>query len=242
MQNYRIKHFKEIDSTNAYALENLDGLQHGDVIQADIQHQGYGRFKRHWVSASGSNLYISIVLKPATAYESLANITQYMSLVICRLLEKYTIRSVLKWPNDVLVNGAKIAGLLGETSFQGSQLRGYVLGIGINLNMSNEVLNAIDQKATSLNLLINQSVPHDSFLNQLLEAFFLDYEFVLKNGFTKIRSEYMLKSPFIGKRIRVNASNHSYEGIAEGFTDEGCLILNLDSGIKKIFNAGDVFL
>lgn len=211
------------------------------MIQADWQTNGYGRFKRPWISLNSSNIYLSIVLKPNTYSSSLSNLTQYISLIICRLLEKYSIQPVLKWPNDVLVSGAKIAGLLGETSFRGSQLRGYVLGAGINLNLSHQDLNSINQKATSLNQLINKQVERDTFLNLLLEAFFADYESVLQNGFKKIQDEYESRCPFIEKKIKVNLSNESFDGIAKGFTEDGCLILMLDSGEEKVITVGDVY-
>ncbi len=240
MQYYKITHFDCIDSTNTYALTHLDLLKDRDVIQADLQTKGYGRFKRHWISPSSSNIYVSVILKPDVYHNAMANLTQYMSLVICRIFETYNVHADLKWPNDVLVNGAKIAGLLSETSFQGNEFKGYVLGVGINLNMTQDELDAIDQKAVSLNFLINQPVNRDNFLTQLLDWFFSDYKSVLQKGFSVIKSDYLRRSPYIGMKVKVTLPNAFFQGIAEGLTDDGCLILKLDSGENKIFTAGDV--
>ncbi|HBH19346.1 MAG TPA: biotin--[acetyl-CoA-carboxylase] ligase, partial [Cyanobacteria bacterium UBA9579] len=196
-ENYNITYFDEIDSTNTYSLRNIVGLNDRHVVIAARQTSGKGRLARKWISDIEGNVYMSIVLKPSDTMDKelpLSNITQYMSVVLCRVLESYGVIPEIKWPNDVLVNGKKISGILSEISTQGSTLKGFVLGIGINLNLSQEDINAIDQPATSLNLLTGQLINRDLFIKQLLDEFFMDYDSFIQDGFISIKSEYQQRS------------------------------------------------
>jgi BirA family biotin operon repressor/biotin-[acetyl-CoA-carboxylase] ligase len=242
---FNIIRFDEIDSTNDHAIRNLDSFNDRDVILAETQKKGHGRFSRKWVSHVPENIYMSIVLKPnikITDSSPLANITQYMSLVICDVLDLYNTPGQVKWPNDVLVKGAKIAGLLSQSSIQEKQLKGYVLGVGINLNMSPGVLKQIDQPATSLNLETGMAVDRDQFLDKLLKEFFSGYENFLKNGFPSIKEQYIHKTSFLGKEIRVALMDTEVAGTAKGFSDDGCLILVTDQGKEQKITIGDVLI
>jgi len=243
MSTYTVLRLDEIDSTNSYALRNLSSMPDRQVILAEKQTEGYGRFNRHWISSTPENIYMSLVLKPCTEVHDsvpLVNITQYGSVVICEVLKKYDIRAVLKWPNDVLVNGLKIAGLLGESAFEGSRLKGYVLGVGINLNMTPDDLKRIDQPVTSLNLLTNMAINRDSFLDCLLEEFFKGYELFLEGGFRTIRETYIQRSTFLGKKITVITLESRIHGIARNFFDDGSLLIVTNKGEEKKITAGDV--
>ncbi len=240
----KILNLNEVDSTNNYALRNLSSLSDRQVIVAEKQTRGHGRLARKWVSHVPENVYMSLVLKPfreVKEHSPLTNLTQYMSVVICEFLLKYNVHAELKWPNDVLVKGAKIAGLLGESTFQGILLKGYVLGAGINLNMTPDDLKVIDQPATSLNLLTGNPVNRDSFISGLLDKFFSGYDQFLEKGFLHIKEQYTKKSTFLGKKITVTSLLKSRTiGIAKNFTDYGSLILAADSGKEKIIKAGDI--
>jgi BirA family biotin operon repressor/biotin-[acetyl-CoA-carboxylase] ligase len=123
MASYRIIEFSELESTNRYACARLDELSHGDVIQAIVQTAGHGRLRRPWVAHVPGNLCISLVLKPlhvAPAELPLTNVSQFLALCVCRAFHVHGVQANLKWPNDVLVAGHKIAGLLAETVVQGN--------------------------------------------------------------------------------------------------------------------------
>ncbi len=232
-----------MNSTNETAMQHLDLYPDRHIIAAEIQTRGRGRLDRAWISDIPGNIYITIVLKPdcpAVSESPLVNISQYMSVCICYELEFHGISPSLKWPNDILVNGKKIGGILCQTSLLGNRLAGFALGTGINLNMSSGDLLRIDQPATSLNLLTGSPVDRDLFLNRLAERFFSGYDKFMEKGFCSILEPYRQRSLFLGSRIRVRLPGSELTGTATHFTDKGCLVLETTGGDKQVIRAGDV--
>jgi BirA family biotin operon repressor/biotin-[acetyl-CoA-carboxylase] ligase len=243
MEQINILRFAEVKSTNSYALKNLHSLADRQVIIAERQTDGYGRLGRRWVSHNPDNIYMSLILKPVDALEipmALTGLTQYMSLTLCELLLEYGVHASIKWPNDVRVGGAKIAGLLGEASFQGDRLMGYVLGCGVNLNMHEEDLASINQRATSLNLLLGAAVDRERFLDRLLERFFIGYKGFLEGGFPTIGRAYEEKCDFLGKQVEVKSAAGEYRGTAKSFTERGELVFEGAGGEQYILSSGDL--
>jgi BirA family biotin operon repressor/biotin-[acetyl-CoA-carboxylase] ligase len=243
MERLNILSFEEIDSTNRYALDNLLQLPDRQIILAERQTRGYGRLGRIWVSESPGNIYMSLILKPGDAGDTPSNLSclsLYMSVILCDLLTEYSVDASIKWPNDVLVHGAKIAGLLGEAVFRGDRLMGYVLGCGVNLNMRMEDLGSIDQRATSLNLLTGKTVERSAFLDRLLQRFFSGYDQFLEKGFPSIRKAYEGRCSFLGKEVLVKSMTNEYRGTAKAFTARGELILERVEGGEQILSSGDV--
>jgi len=235
----------EVDSTNRYALQNIDKLPDRQVIVADRQSAGYGRFGRAWVSCGSANLYVSVILKPAMPpgnLETLPALSLYASLKLCELLIDYGVNAEIKWPNDVLVCGRKIAGILGEAVYRGDRLTGFVLGVGVNLNMTGRELESIDRPATSVNLITGKEVDRDLFFDGLLRAFFEGYEGFLAGGFPTIRDEYVKRCGFLGKRVAVRVSDRTCSGTALSFSKRGALVMRADTGETLILTAGEVSL
>ncbi|MFC1485237.1 biotin--[acetyl-CoA-carboxylase] ligase [bacterium] len=235
-------HFTEVDSTNIYALKNINNLKDKTVVFADTQTAGKGRNNRRWISGFPNNLYMSVVLKPSYSLEEnfpLFNITQYMAVVVCRLLALYQVDASIKWPNDILVNDKKIAGILSETCIQGNELQGMIVGLGVNLNMTNESLSKIDQRAVSLNILLGKSISRDEFLHKLLDLFFFNYNEFLEEGFSCIKDEYKKKAMFLNKHIKINAPSETFYGIAKDIDETGALILETN-GRERLINVGDL--
>jgi len=257
MPNINYIGFDEIPSTNAYALENIQNIEDKSVVFANTQTQGRGRFKRTWISENCDNLYFSIILKPTENLQNdlpLANLTQYMSLILCELIDSYGIKSQIKWPNDVLVDNKKIAGILAESSIKKGLLQGIVLGVGINLNSKPEDIAKIDQKATSLNIEINnlaQNTPIESslqkkidkelFLREIISRFFDKYDDFLSMGFTMIKNNYTQKCSFLGSTITIKEPDSSYDVIADSVLDDGTLCVKIGNN-KKIIKTGDILL
>lgn len=244
MKQYDIKTFTELNSTNLYAMVNIANLCDRDIIVAEKQISGYGRFKRAWLSEKSNNLYMSIVLKPEVEDFSvlpLANLTQYLSVALCKTIESFGIESCIKWPNDVLVNGKKIAGILCQTSINGNNLNGIVLGIGVNLNLEQDDLDKIDQPATAMNIELGTSVDYEKFTRMLLDEFFVRYNEFMACGFEMIKSEYISRCSFIGEMIQVKNLDKTLRGIADGIDEAGALLLKCDKS-KETIMIGDVLL
>lgn len=231
----------EVDSTNLYGKRNLEKLEDKTVIVAGSQTAGRGRLNRSWLDLGEGNLYVSIILKPASIFdEKFANLTQYLSLVICKLIESYGLKPEIKWPNDVLINGKKIAGILSETVMQGNNFKGLVLGFGINISAKQEdVQKVVDKQATSLSIELGKQVDGTEFLKRLINLFFQDYNKFLERGFEFIKHEYLLRANFLDKEICVKGFNNTQTGIAKSVTDNGALILEKDNE-RFLLTIGDI--
>lgn len=233
---------EEVSSTNLYAKENLDSFEDKTVIIAISQTSGRGRFDRKWVDLGEGNLFMTIVLKPSNSFEEVyANLTQYLSVVLTKILEEYGLSPKIKWPNDVLVNDAKISGILCETVMQGTNFKGLVLGIGVNLNADKGDLKQIKEKvATALNIeLEREYVDKNLFTEKLLNEFFKNYEEFLKQGFLMIKKEYIERCSFLGKEISVKVFNDKKSGIARTINDNGELVIEKNND-EFILTMGDI--
>lgn len=233
---------EEVSSTNLYAKENLDSFEDKTVIIAISQTSGRGRFDRKWVDLGEGNLFMTIVLKPSNSFEEVyANLTQYLSVVLTKILEEYGLSPKIKWPNDVLVNDAKISGILCKTVMQGTNFKGLVLGIGVNLNADKGDLKQIKEKvATALNIeLEREYVDKNLFTEKLLNEFFKNYEEFLKQGFLMIKKEYIERCNFLGKEISVKVFNDKKSGIAKTINDNGELVIEKNND-EFILTMGDI--
>ncbi len=237
--NLREIFLENIDSTNLWAKTNIEELEDKTIVFAGAQTQGRGRLQRKWVDLGKGNLFMSIVLKPDKNYEHYANLTQYLSVTLCKTLEEYGIKPEIKWPNDVLVNGKKIAGILAETSVKGTKFKGLVLGIGVNLNAQEKDFSKIDKKVTSLNLEVGETIDMVEFKNKLVTNFFKDYNQFLEEGFKFIKRDYLALANFLDKELCVALINETKTGVASGITDKGELILT-NNGNEFILNIGDI--
>ena len=240
--NLREIFLENIDSTNLWAKTNIEELEDKTIVFAGAQTQGRGRLQRKWVDLGKGNLFMSIVLKPDKNYEHYANLTQYLSVTLCKTLEEYGIKPEInvtlcktleeygikpeiKWPNDVLVNGKKIAGILAETSVKGTKFKGLVLGIGVNLNAQEKDFSKIDKKVTSLNLEVGETIDMVEFKNKLVTSFFKDYNQFLEEGFKFIKRDYLALANFLDKELCVALINETKTGVASGITDKGELMI-----------------
>jgi len=173
----------EIDSTSIYARKNLTDLGDLWAVSADYQTKSYGQFERVWYSSKeqGGNCYISIVAKPENIAH-LGELTQYASMQVIQVLREYGLDAKMKYPNDVLINGKKIAGILAESVFVGNNFRGAIVGIGVNLNLSEDEIQNIDIPATSIFIETHCNVNKTEFMTKLLETFRGNYEEFIEKG------------------------------------------------------------
>lgn len=233
---------EEIDSTNSYAKSRIDDFADKTVIFARRQTFGRGRLNRVWVDLGEGNLFMSIVLKPSNVLKDFySNLTQYLSVCLCKVLEKYELRPQIKWPNDVLIAGKKIGGILSEAiTNSGGNLRGIILGIGVNLNVKPcDVSKVSDKAITSLNLEIQKTVNVDEFRQKLLDEFFENYEKFLAQGFRFIKDDYILRNCFIGKELSVKVFDKVENGVAKSIDDYGELVLTKNDK-DLVLTIGDI--
>ena len=232
----KLKYLEEINSTNSYCKDNILNLEDRTVVYTFVQTSGRGRFARKWVNLGKDNLYLSIVLKPSSVLMPVySNLTQYTSLILAQTFMESGVNPKIKWPNDILIDGKKISGILAETVFKNGELKGIIIGVGINLNADAKDFLQIDKLVTSLNIELNKTVDKIEFLERFINKFFDGYDLFLNGGFMFIKPKYEQFIDFLGKEITINNLDEKIVGIAKEITNDGAIVIN-----DKKFFTGDI--
>lgn len=232
----------EIISTNSELFSNKQHYKKsGTVLLAEKQLNGKGRKDRTWQSAKGLNLTFSILLnKDIVAELNLNHLNLAASLAVALAIENlYQLRTELKWPNDVLINGKKISGILIETNIKGSNIERVVIGIGINLNQL-VFQGEYNYPPTSLKLETGVNVERETILAEVLNIF-EELMINLKKEPGSILADWRAKCKMIGDKITITDGEHSKKGIFYDIDDAGYLLLKRNDVIEKI-HFGDVSL
>lgn len=235
-------YLEEIDSTNRWAKDNIDDIEDMSVVYTYNQTSGRGRLNRKWNYMGSDNIYASIILKPsATMREVYSNLTQLLCLVLAQTFEEYETVPKIKWPNDVRINGKKISGILAEGVISPEQtLKGIVLGFGVNLNVPKEIIDSVDQPATSLNLETGDYIDKENFLKKVLDKFCLLYNEFIEEGFLLIREDYKERAEFLNEKVAVKVFDKTYEGVAIDVTENGALKIVDKNNKEQILLIGDI--
>lgn len=233
----KIKFFEEASSTMDIAREMAQAnCPHLTVIIADRQAKGRGRLKRTWHSDPGG-LYFTVVIKPEFPPLHSYKVNFLASLVLAKTLRrKYDINAGVKWPNDVLVDGKKISGMLSEMESRGDRIDFINIGIGINVN--NDPTD-VEPKATSVKKLLNRSVSRKELLSDFLDAF--------EDGLNTLSSadvisQWKAYTVTLNQNVRIITHNEVSEGLAIDVDQNGALLLSQKDGTVKTIVYGDCFL
>ena len=238
----RIHFFDEIDSTNKSAVSlAVNGAGEGEVVIADCQTAGRGRFRdRVWHSPPGRNLYTSVILRPDIQPAYAQVLTLVAGVAVAELLSGYC-PVALKWPNDILAGGRKISGILTEMKIKGRNIDFVVVGIGINVNMeADDFQEELLGISTSLKEQTLESVSRlelTAHLYGLLEKW---YRIFIDKGFLPVRDRWMDCSDIIGKTIEVTDKGVVQKGICRGIDNKGVLLLSDEKNRTRQILSGDV--
>lgn len=235
-----IIHFNKISSTNTYAKRFLKNkAPEGTVVIADVQTKGRGRKKRIWYSPKGG-LWFSVILYPNIEPEYGMNLTMAVSISIAKAIEDLIkVKPTIKWPNDILIKGKKVCGILSEFDIKDNKIDCAIVGIGINVN--NEINKKIESKAISLKQVKRFRINKAKLLEYVLENLDENYRFFLSKDFDYIRRKWISYVDNIGKFIKIKEGRRTVEGILVDIDDKGCLILNTEEGRIKILNGDVIF-
>ena len=239
----RVLCFEEIESTNTALMELAEqGAPEGTVLIAGSQSAGRGRMGRPWSSPPGVNLYLSVLLKPSILPGSAPHLTFVSSLAAALALREHCgLDARVKWPNDILVGGRKIAGLLNEMQAETDKLKHLVLGLGINLNMRPEQFPAdLRYPATSVLMEQGRAVRRLEFTRALLEQLDGLYQSYRRDGFAPIASAWSGLCDLAGRRVQVDQQSRLLTGDYLGLDADGALLLRLDDGSRTRILSGDV--
>jgi BirA family transcriptional regulator, biotin operon repressor / biotin---[acetyl-CoA-carboxylase] ligase len=243
LKNIYYIHFDTIDSTNTWTKKNAATLDPSQLtcVTAQEQTAGRGRFYRKWISPKGQNIYATLYFCLPRTCPHIINLGQILSLSCIAVLKKKGFQPKVKWPNDILLDGKKVAGILCETvSFE--DRIGIVLGIGINVNMSQELLETIDQPATSLAQLSGQTWTLEQIIEPVLKQFMKDLDILLTQGFEPFRSNYEELLAFKGESIACHDGLKTVKGICHSINSDGRLNLLLPDGHITTLSAGELKL
>jgi BirA family biotin operon repressor/biotin-[acetyl-CoA-carboxylase] ligase len=230
-----------IDSTNNWVKSHFPELSSLTCVTAQEQTAGRGRFQRHWISPPGENIYATLYLTVPLGSRYLSNLGQIMAFACAKVLRGIGFQAQLKWPNDVLIQGKKIAGILTETITQDKEIA-VIIGIGINVNMPTEALEAIDQPATSLLQLSKKKWDLQELTELLMNHFLIDLALLKKSGFAPFQAPFENILAYKGQEITSRDGARTIKGICHSITKDGHLQLLLPSGEIKSLNAGEAGL
>ena len=235
----RLLYYPELSSTMDEAGKLGEGnAEEGAVVVAEVQNAGRGRQGRTWVSRP-DNLLVSVLFRPSL--DALPFISIIGGIAAARAVRKVTGLEVrIKWPNDLLIDGRKIAGILAESAIAGDTVWYAVLGLGMNVSLDTDQTEEISAFATSINAAAGQEVPREDLLRQFLmdlDALYLD----LRQGQSPIEEWQGLLST-TGQRLVATWGNDKYTGMAEGTDPIGNLLLRQDDGTLLTLTAGDITL
>ena len=235
---------KNIDSTSTELRRRMSAeeLPHGYCISADFQTAGHGQATNHWESEDGKNLLFSLLLRPSVipASEQFV-ITEIVTLAIINALQDYIRQRItIKWPNDIRIDGKKVAGILAEAVIDKDCLQGLVLGFGVNLNSKMEEVTSIDQPATSLNLEIGMEINREIFLKKVIEKFCLRYNRFIEEGFLFIKEDYIRRAEFLNDTVTVKVFDKDITGVVKEITDNGALKIIDKNNKEHVLLIGDI--
>jgi len=233
----------ETGSTNEdLRLLAEQGAAEGTVLVADRQSAGRGRLGRRWESPAGINLYCSLLLRPQIPPQQAPQLTFLSAVATAEaLIDTFELPVRVKWPNDLLVNGRKIAGMLNEMSAESEQVHFVLLGIGVNLNMqASQFPEDLRYPATSVLLERGAVVPRMAFVRTLLEKIDKFYREYREEGFRVIRRRWEGLSDLLDQAVRVDLNPGTREGVVVGLDEDGALRLQLENGQIERILAGDV--
>jgi BirA family biotin operon repressor/biotin-[acetyl-CoA-carboxylase] ligase len=238
-----IHYFTRLDSTNSKAYELASrGAEEGEVVISESQEKGRGRLGRNWFSPPYLNLYLSVILRPKIPPHRAPLITLMAAVATAEAIELSTgLRPSIKWPNDILLNGRKVAGLLNEIKSETDRIDFVILGIGMNLNMDVKMFpKEIRSVATSLKREAGKAVSRRDLLSTLLQKLEEWYAVFLREGGNLILRAWRDRAQIKGKRLKVTSFGEVITGTGVDVDSDGALILETRSGERKRVVVGDV--
>jgi len=232
-------HFKAVDSTNMWAKKHYASLHRLQLtrITTDLQFKGCGRFNHRWISPNEGNIYLTYVFK-APKRVKLNNLAQMFALSVSKLLRREGFTPTIKWPNDILINNKKVAGILCEM-LDIHMYWGVILGVGINVNMQKQTLNTIDQAATSLHVEMGRDFSTKRLIYHLDFYFSQDLQLYLREGFAPFYMFYNELLTHNRRQAMTLRYNHmNIQGTFHSLDSDGYLNILLPSGKVKNVRSG----
>jgi len=238
-----IRVFKQTASTSDVVQKLAeDGVAEGVVVFAEAQTKGRGRLGRQWLSPPGKGLWLSVLLRPALPPQQATQLTVAAAVALARAIEVQTgLQPEIKWPNDLLLGGKKIAGILTEMNAELERIRSLILGLGLNANQTAaDFPPALRAQVTSLRLATGAPVDRPALAAQLLRELDADYARLGRGQFRTVAEEWERRCTTLGQPVVIQCGGRRIAGRAEALDAEGALLLRTEHGRLERIVGGDV--
>lgn len=241
----RIEYYEALPSTNSEA-KNLarEGCAEGTVVVAECQNGGRGRMGRGWFSPGNKGLWFSVVLRPPVNPVETPQVTMVAAVAVAAALREHAgVPAGIKWPNDILLDGQKVCGILVELNAEADRVNFMVAGVGLNVNIAREEFPPeIREIATSLQIAAGRPVPRVPLLRALLESFDGWYRCWLEQGFVPVLEKWREMCVTLNCPVTVHTMKESFSGYALDVDDTGALLVRAEDGTIQRLIAGEVSL
>jgi len=234
--------FETVSSTNTVALELAEKASEGTVVLADSQDKGRGRLGRTWISPSGVNIYMSIILRPQLKPKDGSLITIMSAVACAEAIRNVTgVKITTKWPNDLMINNKKVGGILTELKTQQQKITSAIVGIGINVNTDVRAFPVdMKQRATSLKNEAGVSYSREPIVAEILNEMDRWYKTLTTLEKEAILQAWKNLTSTLGRKVMIITPQETITGTAEAIDNEGMLLVRLPSGKSKRINSGDL--
>ncbi|WNR42415.1 biotin--[acetyl-CoA-carboxylase] ligase [Paenibacillus roseipurpureus] len=242
---HKVHIYDEVDSTQTIAHQLVaSGAPEGTIVLAEKQNAGRGRMGRKWHSPAGKGIWMSLILTPRIPVYFMPQLTLLSAVALCRSIQKVCqVEIGIKWPNDLLIHGKKVSGILLESSGEDERLKYVIAGIGISVNLLDEDYpEELKHIATSLAIESGALVSRERIVQAFLFEFEELYALYLEKGFAPIRLLWEALSVTLKRPIRTNTPTGVIEGIADSLDDSGALTVITPSGEHLKIYSGDIEL
>jgi BirA family biotin operon repressor/biotin-[acetyl-CoA-carboxylase] ligase len=240
-----IRVFEQTTSTND-VIEKLarDGVKEGAVVFAESQTKGRGRLGRKWISPGRKGLWFSVLLRPDLRPQETTQLMVASATALRRAIQSETgLRPEIKWPNDIVIGGKKVAGILTELSAELDRVRHVILGIGVDVNLvAGEFPPELRKLATSLKIESGRAISRAGLATAILRELDFDYARICGGGFAEVADEWQEHCKTIGRQVTIQIGERRIRGRAESLDDDGALLLRTDHGRLERITGGDVTL
>ncbi len=240
-----IQVFEQTTSTND-VVERLarDGVKEGAVVFAESQTKGRGRLGRKWSSPTHKGLWLSVLLRPDLRPQETTQLTVISATALRRAIKTVTgLSADIKWPNDLLLGGKKVAGILTEMSAETDRVRHVIIGIGVDVNQdASDLPGELRPIATSLKMESGDEISRAELATEVLRELDTDYARIGTGKFPEVADEWEAACVTIGRNVTVHIGNRKFRGRAESLDDDGALLVRTEHGHLERITGGDVIL
>jgi BirA family biotin operon repressor/biotin-[acetyl-CoA-carboxylase] ligase len=236
-----VLHYPSLDSTNLEARRRAEaGAPHGACVVAEHQTAGRGRLDRRWVAPPGACLLFSLLLRAHLALEQAFALTSLAAVALCRALESHGLPVAIKWPNDVFLEGRKLAGILTEFVSRAETVEQAVVGVGLNVNLTPAQLSRLPAPAASLRAATGAGWDRAALLAEILDCATGLWDRARAHGWQEVAAEYDRRFWLAGRRVSVRQGHRLRTGTARGVDQAGALLLEESPGRTARIIHGDV--